>query len=66
MNALKMTMLQYLIQAFVAQLNEATVKNVLAAAVGQVRKAVQNSETDMDDFIILPILEAIENALKLD
>lgn len=66
MNSLKMTMLQYLIGAFVAQLNEATVKRALVAIVGQVRKYVQTSETTMDDLIILPILDAIEDALKLD
>lgn len=66
MNSLKMTMLQYLIQAFVAQLSETTVKSVLAAAIAQVRQVVKSSETTVDDIIVLPVLEAIENALKLD
>lgn len=66
MNSLKMTMLQYLIQAFVAQLSESTVKSVLAAAIAQVRQVVKSSDTSVDDIIILPVLEAIETALKLD
>lgn len=66
MNSLKMTMLQYLIQAFVAQLSESTVKSVLAAAIAQIRQVVKSSETTLDDMILIPVLEAIETALKLD
>lgn len=65
MNAFKLTILQYLISAFVSQLNEETVKHALAAAIAQARKVIQGTETEMDDFILLPMLEAIENALKL-
>lgn len=66
MTGFKLTMIQYLITALVSQLNETTVKKVLASAIGQVKKAVQSSETDMDDFIILPLLQAIEDALHLE
>ncbi len=66
MTGFKLTMIQYLITALVSQLNETTVKKVLASAIGQVKKAVQSSETDMDDFNILQLLQAIEDALHLE
>ncbi|MBP6260904.1 MAG: hypothetical protein KA361_00580 [Chromatiaceae bacterium] len=66
MNSLKLTMAQFMIQAFVSQLSETTIKKALASAIAKARVIIQESETEMDDIIILPVLEAIENALKLD
>lgn len=66
MNTLKLNMLQFLITAFVSQLSETTIKSALAAAIAKTRGMVEGSDTEIDDIIILPVLEAIENALKLD
>ena len=65
MNSMQLWFIQQLISALLIKLDEKTIKTGMDALLDIIEDAVENSDTPMDDAIVLPLCDQIRKAFDV-
>ena len=58
--------LTYVVPALLKVLTPELLRSTMKVVISHIREGVENSETKIDDVLLLPLLDVIEKSIKID